>query len=249
MKPTYEYKDLKINQIVKDDTYKTRSDLSVDSLVTQIESEGQLVPIIVEPAETSGYRIICGFRRTEAIRTLHKTTIQAKIMYGLLPEKAHRISIVENLERGSLTPWDIVSTALKLRKQGYINKKIAEAFGGVTERTIQRYLRVAEKASDEYKRALQKDDLTIQQVYEAIRNDIAADEMLTQGRSVRYLRDLARQSRAGQASELPDVVYTTRRDGGIFFRLRYKPGDNSLQQIIGYVSQLLRDLRMLQPKR
>jgi len=245
MSKRYEYLILKLSQIVDDNTYRNRDDINIDSLVRQIRQDGQLVPVIVEPARQSGYRLICGFRRTEALRHMHRSEIEAKVMYNLTREQAYHIAISENMERGTLTPWDIVNTALKLREQeSYTNAQIAKVFGGVSIRTIQRYLRVAEKSSEEYKRALKQSDLTIQQVYEALKHNIPASEMLSRGRSVRYLRELSRLRGLPEYGEGTKLTCIGGPDGAIEVKLTYRPGEQRVNMMIKSLRLLLHDLEL-----
>ena len=203
----------------------------------------------MQPSDST-YIIICGFRRVAAIRELGIGEVEAKIMYGLSRKEALGTSLSENLERHTLTAWDLVSTALRLREEEkWSNEEVGEVFGGVSIRSIQRYCSVARNASPEYQGALQREELTIQQVYEAIKNGVPSREMLGRGRSVRYLRNVARKNRLAAGRRIkPDVFYRVNPEGEIRFILNYIPGDD-VGAMIKSVRRLLSQLRSIKNSR
>ncbi|MHC4867010.1 MAG: ParB/RepB/Spo0J family partition protein, partial [Planctomycetota bacterium] len=217
-----EYAEINIEDLIADCEFRYRANLNIDDLVDSIRQDGQLIPIVVRRQDDK-FQLISGFRRIAALTKLGRKKVQAKILYGISDVEARRISLLENLERNSLTSWDQVAAAERFREQGMENAEIAEAFR-VSVRTIQRYLRVAE-APDDFRRALERDDITIQQAYEALKRHVPVSDLLKHGRSVRYLRGLSHKS------EKKDNVRIQRKaDGEILINIRYRPGKSDLSR-------------------
>ncbi|MHC4528832.1 MAG: ParB/RepB/Spo0J family partition protein, partial [Planctomycetota bacterium] len=211
--------------------FRYRLNLDIDDLVDSIRKDGQLIPIVVRQQDDK-FQLISGFRRIAALRALGQKKVQAKILYGISDVGARRISLLENLERNSLSAWDQVAAAERFRAQGMKNAEIAEAFR-VSIRTVQRYLLVG-KAPDDFRRALERDDITIQQAYEALKKGVPLSELLKHGRSVRYLRGLSHKS------EKKDNVRIQRKaDGEILINIRYRPGKSDLSRLFEMVRKKL----------
>ena len=81
----------------------------IDDLVTNIEVQGLLQPIVVCPARRRGkWEILTGQRRFLAHKVLGRKKISAAVMDERVDEaKAKTISIVENLIRRNLSGTEI----------------------------------------------------------------------------------------------------------------------------------------------
>ena len=97
-----EYAVISIRDLIKDDTFKYRANLNVDELVDSIRQDGQLIPIVVRPFN-SKYQLISGFRRIAAMTKLGRKKVQAKVMNSLSDIQARKISLLEKIERNSLS--------------------------------------------------------------------------------------------------------------------------------------------------
>ncbi len=107
----YDVFDISIRQIWCDPDFNCREEFTKDSVVElagTIKLEGLLFPIVVQPDSEIDvpagfrYRLICGFRRTEACKSLGWEIIPANIRYGLSERQAHMMNLQENLERKDL---------------------------------------------------------------------------------------------------------------------------------------------------
>jgi ParB family transcriptional regulator, chromosome partitioning protein len=230
-----EDRELPIAALTDDDEFQCRATLSnVDKLAASIKRDGQLEAVLVRPVGVHKFQLIAGFTRVTALRKLGHTNVRARILYNLSDAEARRISLATNLEREDLTAWDQVSTVARYRSQGLSNAEIAAAFGGVAIRTIQRYLRVAE-APEEYKAALAREDVTLNQVYEAVTHEVPLSAIVgRKGRSVRFLRELSRK-RAPKG----DIRIQRRRSGEIIINIRYDPEKADLTQLLNGVKERL----------
>lgn len=226
-----QYAEIEIADIIKDREFRYRSNLDIDDLVESIRKDGQLVPIVVRRRDDK-FQLLSGFRRLTALRKLGCKKVQAKILSGISDMKARRLSLLENLERNSLSAWDQVATAAKFRKQGMTNFEVSEAFH-TSVRTIQRYLVVA-KAPNDFRRALERNDITLQQAYEALTKGVPLSEITTHGRSVRYLRGLSHKSRKKE-----DIRIQRKANGEIFISICYRPGKSDLYRLLEAVRKRL----------
>ena len=212
MKSTYE--TIRITQVLSNREFRYRESLDVDELARSIEEGEQLVPIIVR-RRGNRYQLISGFRRLAAMKKLGRETIQAKVLEDVSDTVAHRISLEENIKREDLTAWEKVSAALKLREFGQTNAEVAAGFG-VNVRTIQRYLFVARNATKDFARALTRNDITCQQAYEALKKGVPLKDLVTHGRSVRYLRGLSHAKKKDRP-----LMFRRSRDGDVQIRIPF----------------------------
>jgi ParB/RepB/Spo0J family partition protein len=208
----------------------------VDKLAASIARDGQLSAVLVRPVGGNRFQLIAGFTRVRALRKLGRTHVRARILHDLSDAEARRISLAENLERQDLTAWDQVFTAARYRQQGLSNAEIAGAFGGVAIRTIQRYLRVAE-APEEFRHALARDEVTVNQVYEAIKRGVSLSELTGRGRSVRYLRGLSRKREAKSG-----VRIQRRKGGEIIINARFEPDSMDFDSLLKEIREKVEGL-------
>lgn len=226
-----QYSEINITDLIEEEAFRNRVNLDIGDLVSSIRENGQLIPIIVRPRDGK-FQLISGYRRVASLRKLGRKKVQAKIL-NVSDAEARRISLLENLERNDLTGWDQVSTAAKFRDQGVKSSDIAEAFG-VSIRTIQRYLVVA-KAPNDFRKALERDDITVQQAYEAIVKGIPLSEIIKRGRSVRYLRGLSKKGH-----EKENIRIQHKHNGEIMIYIRYKPNEMELNNVFGEIKEKLK---------
>ncbi len=97
-----DFTEIKINQIVPNPN-QPRTDFSeekLSELMSSIEKDGLLQPILVRP-EGKDYQIIAGERRWQACKKLGYKTIAAKVIIANDIE-TQEIALVENLQRDNL---------------------------------------------------------------------------------------------------------------------------------------------------
>lgn len=237
-KKSDEDREIAIDTLTADSEFQCRATPSnVDKLAASIARDGQLSAVLVRPVGGNRFQLIAGFTRVMALRKLGRTHVRARILHDLPDAEARRISLAENLERQNLTAWDQVFTAARYRQKGLSNAQIAAAFGGLGIRTIQRYLRVAE-APAEFKNALAREEVTVNQVYEAIKRGVSLLELTKRGRSVRYLRGLSRKREARNG-----VRIQQRKGGEIIINVCYEPDSMSVDNLIKEIKEKLEGLR------
>jgi len=127
----------------------------IDELAGSIDRNGLLHPLVLLKKNDGRYKILCGFRRFQAMKRLDRPLVEAKIYQesDFSPEDFFNISLAENTKRRNLNPIEIgnflesASCALGLN-----NAELAEQFGGtlgigkpgqrVSHSTIHKYRKV-----------------------------------------------------------------------------------------------------------
>ena len=90
----------------------------VDEFAESIAARGQLQPIIIRP-QNSGYVLVVGSHRLEAVRKLGDEAIECRVLDGMDADQALLAEIDENSVRADLTPSERAAHHAK-RKQLYL---------------------------------------------------------------------------------------------------------------------------------
>ena len=101
-------------------TYEGRR---LQQMMDSIQNLGLISPIIVRPADSSKYEIICGHNRTKAVKKLGYGSILADIRYELSDDEAVRLYYDSNLNQQSFQDWGY---AQRIEAVRYIEKLIKE---------------------------------------------------------------------------------------------------------------------------
>jgi ParB/RepB/Spo0J family partition protein len=117
--------------------FEYRLDPDLALLVDSIKKDGQQIPVIVRGTKPP-YQLVCGFRRTRSIREIGGAVVKAIILPDLPDDKAHRLSVLENEERKSLTDLDRANACKRLQEEGKTQEEIA-AIMGCSQPKISRY--------------------------------------------------------------------------------------------------------------
>lgn len=123
-----DFLEIKIQEI-QPNPNQPRIDISEErlaELMSSIEKEGLLQPILVRP-EGNGYQIVAGERRWQACKRLGFNTIAAKIVVANDIE-AQEIALIENLQRDNLNAIEEARGYQRLIElKGCKQKDVAEA--------------------------------------------------------------------------------------------------------------------------
>lgn len=131
--------ELELEQIDLENTrFEYRIDLDIELLMESIQKDGQQIPVIVR-GTSPPYQLICGFRRVRSIRALGERKVKAIIIPELSDEQAHRLSVLENEERKSLTDLDRANACKRLKKEGKKQEEIAVIMG-CSQSKVSKYL-------------------------------------------------------------------------------------------------------------
>jgi len=131
--------EIPLQEIDLDNTqFEYRLDPGLELLIDSIKKDGQQIPVIVRGI-VPPYQLVCGFRRTRSIKAIGGQMVKAIILPEITDEKAHRLSVIENEERKSLTDLDRANACKRLQDEG----KTQEEIGRIMNRSamqISRYL-------------------------------------------------------------------------------------------------------------
>lgn len=131
--------EIPLQEIDLDNTqFEYRLDPDLELLIESIKKDGQQIPVIVRGI-TPPYQLICGFRRTRSIKAIGGATVKAIILPEIDDAKAHRLSVIENEERKSLTDLDRANACKRLQDEGHTQSQIA-AILNTTQDQVSRYL-------------------------------------------------------------------------------------------------------------
>ena len=221
---------------LKDDTFKSRINLYVEDLKESIKKEGQKIPVILRGNRP--YQIVSGFRRIRAIKDLNLGTVKAIIYPELSDVEAYKISMIENIQRQSITPLEIVLTCKRLKDQNMRTLEISEIVGK-DPRTIQRYLKVAD-APEDVKKALHENRITISQAYEIISKKVKLEDVINKGLSVRGITNVAKGAKNRRKKPIKLKLF---KSGNFNLSIRYKKGQVEKEEVIEVLNRVLMHLK------
>ncbi|HHB76348.1 MAG TPA: ParB/RepB/Spo0J family partition protein [Desulfobulbus sp.] len=104
----------------------------IDELARSISANGLLHPLVLLQKNDGRYKILCGFRRFQAIRRLGRQWVEAKTFNedDFTTEDFFNISLAENTKRRNLNPIEIGNFLESAGKElGLNNARLAEQFG------------------------------------------------------------------------------------------------------------------------
>jgi ParB/RepB/Spo0J family partition protein len=122
---------------LEDDRYAMRLRVEATDLATELAADGQINAVHLEGSSPGRYRILAGFRRITAARSLGWTEIRAVVHHNLSAEEAWRLAWKDNAERRSLKQadrWWVVGRLLAAGR----NQKTVAALLGVSPPTVSR---------------------------------------------------------------------------------------------------------------
>ena len=228
-----------LDDIGLDDAFMNRIEIGdVSDLTASIIRDGQQVPIILRRAQnfdSARFQIISGFRRFDAIRKLGESSVQALVHENLSDAQAHRISLLENIERESLSAFEQVRAAGKMKNDGLNIEEIGEAFR-VNKRTVQRYLKLS-KCSPEVREALHSGLLSISAAYEVERGNTPLSLALENKLSVRQIKAMNRAQKSGKRREDNGTKFRRFKNRNFNLTLRYKAGLTNVDEAMNIVEE------------
>lgn len=127
---------------------------NIEELAEQIRVRGQTTPMFVKEWEHSLYILISGYRRKAALELLGASTALVRI-FELDDEAAYDLAISENQHRDALSEIERADIAKKLQSTGKTQPEIATRMGWANDRTVRRYIQLAEEATPPLRDVLQ----------------------------------------------------------------------------------------------
>ncbi len=260
--PTVELQSLPVSKIKRSPQLKLRADPlpDIDLLAKDIEKRGQTTALFVRP-KGSNFELISGYRRMAALEKVGQKQALVRIFEDLSDDEAFDLAVSENQARESLTELERALVCQRLQSEGKTGKEIAERFGWRDERQAFNYLKVAKECPKAAKKALQSRQLSFsialeltqrktEDVFSAKELELLVAKIIKDKWSVRqvvqYLKDAVaeepnKKGRAGKVKK--PYAYAPRQDGGFDLRMRFKPDDDSIDEMIDTLKSALETLR------
>jgi len=123
--------EISLNKLVMN-PYQPRIDINIhtlNELISSIEQNGLMQPIIVTEKKENGFHtIVAGHRRFEAFKIMGKNEIPTIVMPNLLDKDLAILSLTENLMRENLHP---IENAIAIKN--ILDKKIVESQNKLAE--------------------------------------------------------------------------------------------------------------------
>jgi ParB family chromosome partitioning protein len=123
------------------------NDAALEELKASIQRQGIIEPVIVRPVAHGTYELVAGERRWRAARALGLADIPA-IIKTLSDQQALEYSLIENIQRENLNPWEEAKGYARLVEAfGYTQEEVAATVGKdrVTVANILRLLKLPEE--------------------------------------------------------------------------------------------------------
>jgi len=103
---------------------------ALGELVSSVQAQGVLVPLIVTPREDGQFTLVAGERRLRAARIAELTRVPCRVIEGLDERAILEISLVENLQREDLNPIELAEGYRRLSEDlGYTQQEVAVRVG------------------------------------------------------------------------------------------------------------------------
>ena len=136
--------EVEINKIIPCSVLPPRHLGDLHEFAKSIGKISLLAPLILRKSKEKqgAYEVVCGHRRFEALKILHKKKVQAKVFDELPDEYVFAVSAIENWFHKSLSGTEWATHLDKWKKStGWSQRQIAR-FLGVTEQAISQYFRL-----------------------------------------------------------------------------------------------------------
>jgi ParB/RepB/Spo0J family partition protein len=111
----------------EDKPFQYRLSARIEDLKLSLAAEGRKEPIDLTGIKP--YRIIDGYRRVEAFRSLRWSTAKALFHRGISDEEAHNLAFIKNVVRKNLSPMDKANAIFQARQRTMKSTDLHEYFG------------------------------------------------------------------------------------------------------------------------
>ncbi len=121
--------DLNINGInKKDETYNLEQLINIKELESTIRKTGFVAPVLVEITQ-SGFRLLYGFARVNAMLKIGESTIPAVVLEQQLSfQKAFALALQDRMDKGPINPVEVSVIIQRLEAGGVDKNEIVKHF-------------------------------------------------------------------------------------------------------------------------
>jgi ParB family chromosome partitioning protein len=222
-----------------------RTDFSnLSELVESIREKGVLEPLLVRPSDVGGrFMIIAGERRFRASLEVGLTELPC-IELDVDDKAVAEISLIENLQRKDLTPFEEADGLLALAERfGYTHEDIAKKIGK-SRTSITETLSLASMPA-EVRQLCRRADITAKSMLLQIVRQPTAEEMASfvdRIRETGLTRDGARQARKGKdgGKTAPGFVFSHSPKGnGYTVQVKFRKAQVEREEILAALHDAL----------
>ena len=161
-------KILPISQIDYGRNIRTERDEDIVELAKSIEKNGIITPLTVKP-KNGRYEVVCGHRRWRAAKLVEDDMLVPCIIIESVPaEELEVMQIEENLQRKSMSAWELVQIFNDWKRRGKTQAQIAAMLGKTQGWVSSQY-----SAAAQIEKAYEAGDIT-RDAYEAKKHTVKA---------------------------------------------------------------------------
>lgn len=161
-------KILPISQIDYGRNIRTERDEDIVELAKSIEKNGIITPLTVKP-KNGRYEVVCGHRRWRAAKLVEDDMlVPCLVIEGAASEDLEIMQIDENLQRKSMSAWELVQVFNDWKRRGKTQTQIAAMLGRTSAWVSSQYSAAAQIERDFESGAITCDD------YEAKKHTVKA---------------------------------------------------------------------------
>lgn len=133
-----QYLSIPLNDLIPDPN-QPRKTFKADTLAEMsagLKKTGQIVPIIVRPAEEGKYLIVVGERRFRAARAINMHDIQCIVRHNIDDQAAKDMQFAENYQREDLSPLEQAQAYKAYIDEYGVSQRELSRRTGIPQRTI-----------------------------------------------------------------------------------------------------------------
>jgi len=228
-------KEIPLSDINSNDrTFQCRLNVQVDDLVASIKEHGQQVPVILRGRKP--YTIISGFRRITAVAKLGDRGVIAVVYPDLDDRKAYAVSLIENVQRKSLTDYEMIRALFFMKDKGYSTLELANLLGK-GRRIVEQYLRVWQGPS-EIREALRDGRISISAAINAVGKNLTVEQV--EGKSI---REITQELDKTDGAYRGPIYFREFGTGRITLKMQFDKKHHDIRQVIHELEAILSDLR------
>jgi len=225
-----------LSEIYADDKkFQNRIKIEVDELKDSIEKLGQQVAIILRGPRP--YTIVSGHRRFEALTQLNKKTALAIVYPYLDDKKAYAISLTDNVNRKSLSPYEHSKALAAMKQYGFSVIELTELLGK-GRRSVENYLRVWNEGSDELKNALLEGSITFSAAVQAVSKNLSPKQIM--GKSI---RNIISENDPEISRYKGPIYFKEFASGKLTLKLKFDRKEHDIDNVISDLEEILGKLK------
>lgn len=220
---------------IEDKTFLNRLNIDVSDIIDSIQKHGLQVPVILRGS--GPYTIVSGFRRIIALLKLEKKEALSVVYPSLDDKKAYAISLIENVQRKSLSDYELIRALSHMKDFGYSAVELAVLIGK-GRRIVENYLRIWNEGTESIKQALMEGRLTISAAIQAVAKNLTTDQV--QGKSIRRIIS---ETNPDNPRFSGPIYFREFGSGRITLRMKFDRTEHNIDNVISDLEHIISNLK------